>query len=352
MTYDMLSQNEIDALLRGVSGEEETSSKAESSREERPYDPANQHRVIRERLHALDIVNDHFARSFRVGLRSLLRRNPDITVQSMSYQSYSDFASTVPTPANLNLVSLKPLRGVALMAFPPALIYMVIDNLFGGDGLFLTKSEGKDFTFTEQRIIKLILDEAIACYQDAWESIFPIQIEYLRSEMQTHFANVTSSPNEIVVNTTFNLEMGTLSSEFNITMPYSMIEPIKQLLNGSIDEQSPEEERIWNTRLSGGLDGSMLELKADFVSVESTMAQLIKLKVGDVLTIDLPDTVVASVDDIPVMLCEFGHSPQGGQRSIRVLEMIDHRSLQGEDTNVLAMLRKAAVEPSDAPLLP
>ena len=118
---DLLSQDEIDALLKGVSGDDEAAPSDSKGGEGRirPYDPATQHRVIRERLHALEIINERFARHFRMSLFNLLRRSADITVDAVRYQSYSDFARNVPVPTNLNLIALKPLRGSALVVFPP-----------------------------------------------------------------------------------------------------------------------------------------------------------------------------------------------------------------------------------------
>ncbi len=179
----------------------------------RPFDPANQHRVIRERMQSLDIINERFARLFRVALFNLIRRSADITVSGVRYQSYSQFARNLPVPTNLNLISLKPLKGTALLVFPPSLVFMVVDNLFGGDGRFPTKSDGREFTATEQRIIQRLMSLALDGYGDAWKSVYPLEVEYMRSEMQVRFANITNSPNEIVVNSTFHLEVGNLASD-------------------------------------------------------------------------------------------------------------------------------------------
>ena len=217
---DLLSQEEIDALLNGPGGDDESPASKEPRL--RPYDPASQHRVIRERLHSLDIINERFARHFRVSLFNLIRRSADITVDSVRYQSFKDFARNLPVPTNLNLIAMKPLRGTGLVVFPPSLVFMVVDNLFGGDGRFVTKSEGREFTNTEQRIIQRLLKLAIDAYQDAWKSVYSLEINYLRSEIQAKFANITNSPNEIIVNTTFHLEVGNLASDFQVCMPYSM----------------------------------------------------------------------------------------------------------------------------------
>ncbi|SDK92056.1 flagellar motor switch protein FliM [Modicisalibacter muralis] len=321
---DLLSQDEIDALLKGVSGEEESSAgkDAVSDARVRPYDPATQHRVIRERLHALDIINERFARQFRMSLFNLLRRSADITVENVRYQSYSEFARHIPVPTNINLISMKPLRGTALVVFPPSLVFMVVDNLFGGDGRFLTKSEGREFTHTEQRIIQRLLKLSIGAYQDAWKSVFPLEIDYLRSEMQVRFANITSSPNEIVVTSTFHLEVGNLASNFQICMPYSMIEPIRDLLSGPLTDSHADEDRHWGQRMAGEIKHSQVELVADFVDIVTSIGRVMSLKAGDVLPIELPDIVSARVDGVPVMDCEFGS--QHDQRALRVRKLIDH----------------------------
>lgn len=335
---DLLSQEEIDALLKGVSGEDEADS-ADAHKGHgriRPYDPATQHRVIRERLHALDIINERFARHFRMSLFNLLRRSADITVDAVRYQSYSDFARNVPVPTNLNLIALKPLRGSALVVFPPSLVFMVVDNLFGGDGRFLTKSEGREFTHTEQRIIRRLLTLAIDAYQESWRSVYPLEVDFLRSEMQVKFANITSSPNEIVVNTTFHLEVGNLSSDFQICMPYSMIEPLRDQLSGPLTDSHPEEDRLWEQRMAGEIKQSHVELVADFVDIPTSIGRVMSLKKGDVLEIDLPEIVTARVDGVPVMLCEYGS--QQGQRALRVSELIEHTpsSKSAKDTFVKA----------------
>lgn len=146
MADSFLSQDEIDRLLNA---DAESSSELHNSRSDggiKPYDPHTQRRVIRERLHSLEIINERFARQFRMGLFNLLRRSPDITAGNIKIQPYHEFARNLPVPTNLNLLHLNPLRGTSLMAFSPGLVFMAVDNLFGGDGRFPTKADGREFT--------------------------------------------------------------------------------------------------------------------------------------------------------------------------------------------------------------
>ncbi|WP_108446304.1 flagellar motor switch protein FliM [Halomonas denitrificans] len=319
---DLLSQDEIDALLKGVSGDDEPETNSGGTSRVRPYDPASQHRIIRERLHALDIINERFARHFRMGLFNLIRRSADITVDSVRYQSYSEFSRNVPVPTNINMIAMKPLRGSALIVFPPSLVFMVVDNLFGGDGRFVTKSEGREFTNTEQRIIQRLLHLAIDAYSESWKSVYPLEIGFLRSEMQSKFANITNSPNEIVVNTSFNLEVGNLASSFQICMPYAMIEPLRDLLTNPLSDGSKDQDGTWTRRIAGEIRHSEIELVANFIDIPSRIDHVMALKAGDVLPMELPETVTASVDGVPVMECEYGS--QNEQHALRVLRIFDH----------------------------
>jgi flagellar motor switch protein FliM len=202
MGDSILSQAEIDALLNGDSDKSDDPKPGIAGESDiRPYDPNTQRRVVRERLQALEIINERFARQFRMGLFNLLRRSPDITVGAIRIQPYHEFARNLPVPTNLNLIHLKPLRGTGLVVFSPSLVFIAVDNLFGGDGRFPTKVEGREFTHTEQRVINRMLKLALEGYSDAWKAIHPLDVEYVRSEMQVKFTNITTSPNDIVVNT-------------------------------------------------------------------------------------------------------------------------------------------------------
>ncbi|TDB01932.1 flagellar motor switch protein FliM [Halomonas marinisediminis] len=322
---DLLSQEEIDALLRDVV-EQRVSSPVPPRRPRsriRPYDPATQHRVIRERLHALDIINERFARNFRMSLFNLIRRTADIgVVDSARYLSYGEFSSQVQVPTNINLISMQPLRGTGLIMFPPELVYMVVENMFGGDGRFLSRTDGREFTTTEQRIIQRLLKLAMEAYREAWQAVYPIEVGYLRSEVQVKFASITTSPTEVVVANTFHMEVGNLSSNFQIVMPYSMLEPLHDLLTNPMADSRGESDKSWSQRLARELHRPEVELVADFASLPLRLDEVLSLKVGDVLPLELPDTVMARVDGVPVMECDYGSLDE--QRALRVLRLLDH----------------------------
>ena len=212
MGKDFLSQDEVDALLRGVTGESDEVAQEDDGSGIRPYNLATQERIVRGRMPTLEIINERFARLLRVGLFNFLRRSAEVSVGSVRVAKYSEFIRNLVVPTNLNLVHMKPLRGTSLIVLDPGLVFLLVDNLFGGDGRFHTRVEGRDFTQTEQRIILRILDIVFEAYTKSWEPVFPVEFEYIRSEMNTQFANI-ATPNEVVVATTFTVELGPVSGD-------------------------------------------------------------------------------------------------------------------------------------------
>ncbi|QTF07980.1 flagellar motor switch protein FliM [Brenneria izadpanahii] len=321
MGDSILSQAEIDALLNGSSDDGDDTPVATVAGDVKPYDPNTQRRVVRERLQALEIINERFARQFRMGLFNLLRRSPDITVGPIKILPYHEFARNLPVPTNINLIHMKPLRGTALLVFSPSLVFIAVDNLFGGDGRFPTKVEGREFTHTEQRIVKRMLRLALEAYSDAWQAIYKLDIEYVRSEMQVKFTNITTSPNDIVVTTPFHVEIGSLTGEFSICIPFAMIEPLRELLVNPPLENSRQEDHNWREALAKQVQHSELELVASFVDIPLRISKLLQLQPGDILPIDKPERLIAHVDGVPVLTCQYGTS--GGQYALKVEHLIN-----------------------------
>ncbi len=228
MSKDFLSQEEVDALLQGVNGEPEESAPeaAAAATPVRPYNLATQERIVRGRMPALEIINERFARLLRTGLFNFVRRAAEIAPGPVRVIKFSEFIRNLAVPANLNLVHVKPLRGTGLFVFDANLIFLIVDNLFGGSGQLQARAESRDFTPTEQRIIQRMLAIVFEDLENAWSSVHPLKFEYVRSEMHARFANV-ATPNEVVVVTTFNIDFESAGGEIHICMPYSMLEPIR-----------------------------------------------------------------------------------------------------------------------------
>ena len=308
MAYDQqLSQDEVDALLQGVSGDAHVEqAPAQVSDGPRSYSLGTDERIVRNRMYTLEVINERFARYLRASLLTFMRRSADISVGAVQIQKYGDFMRQLPVPSNINLIHIKPLRGTALFVFDPKLVFLVVDNLFGSDGRYHVRIEGRDFTLTEQRIIKRLLNVMLECYAKAWEPIYPIEFDYVRSEMHAKLANIVTA-NEVVINTTLQIEFGPIGGALNICIPYSMIEPIRDLLTNPLQDEVEVDKR-WVKKLSQQVKSADIELRAQFLTIDSSIGQLLKLQVGDVLPVEIPETLIAKVNGVPVMECGYGTS--------------------------------------------
>lgn len=318
----ILSQDEINTLLNSDSKIVANPLSGKKKRGEvHAYDPYAQHHLANELYQTLEIIGERFARQFCVGLLSLLHRSPYIHSQEIRIQSYHDFARDLPTPSSLNLIRMEPLHGTALVVFSPELIFILLDNLFGGDGLHpIEVKDRKSFTAVEQRIIKLMLRLALEAYGSAWKSFKSLKVEYVRSETQARFTNITTSPNDPVVNTPFRIEIGNQVGEINICLPLSMIEPLRGmlLLSDTVDDQENQE---WRNNLLRQMQNSRLELVANFAEIPLRLSHIMKLKPGDVLPIDKPEHIVAHVGGIPVLTSQYG--TLHNQYALRVEHLIN-----------------------------
>jgi len=319
MSQDFLSQEEVDALLKGVTGEADEEHQEEEAGGVKNYDLGRQERIVRGRMPTMELINERFARYFRIGLFNYMHRSTEISVGPVRVQKYSDFIRNLVVPTNLNLIQMKPLRGTGLVVLDPNLVFLVVDNMFGSDGRFHTRVEGRDFTPTEQRIIQGLLNVVFAEYEKAWKPVYEVEFEYIRSEMNTQFANI-ATPSEIVVAFTFTIELSGNSAEMHFCLPYSMIEPIRDVLYSTMHSEQAGSDQRWTGMLRKQLGLAEVELVARLGESKITLGEIAKLKTGDVVPISITDLVTVTIDGIPLMDCQYGIN--NGQYALKVGQFV------------------------------
>lgn len=320
MAGDFLSQEEVDALLKGVTGEaDEPESKETESGGVRPYNVGTQERIVRGRMPTLELVNERFVRYLRIGLFNYMHRNAEISVGPIRVQKYGEFIRNLVVPTNLNLVLAHPLRGTALFVFDPNLVFLVVDNLFGGDGRFHTRVEGRDFTMTEQRIIQGLLNIVFTEYGKAWKPVYEMNFKYIRSEMNSQFANI-ATPSEIVVSTSFTIEFGGSTADMFICFPYSMLEPIREILYSTMSSEQLSSDKRWIGTLRQQLQSAEVEMLVNLGGSTISLNDVLNLKVGDVIPLHIPERLEVSIDHVPLMTCSYGQ--QNGKYAVKVEEFI------------------------------
>ena len=330
MSTDILSQDEIDALLTGVdSGDVETDAEEEDNGELKTYDFTSQDRIVRGRMPTLEMINERFARNFRISLFNFLRRSPTISVEGVQMSKFGEYIHSLFMPSNLNLIKVRPLRGTALFILNPKLVYSLVDNFFGGDGRFHTKIEGRDFTATEMQVINNVLELIFADYKKAWDPVMNLEFEHSGSEVNPHFANIVS-PSEVVVISTIHVELDNGGGDLHMTMPYSMIEPIRDLLDAGLQSDSSDYDERWVKSLREEIESAPVEITTDLTRFEMSLKDIRAMKPGDIIPIDPPGILTGTVEEIPVFRAKYGVSR--GNQALKIVEMIRHNELSTELT--------------------
>ena len=321
---DLLSQDEIDALLHGVDdGDIETDADLEPGTV-KAYDLTSQDRIVRGRMPTLEMINERFARHTRISMFNMLRRTADVSVGGIQIQKFGEYVHTLYVPTSLNMVKFRPLRGTALIILDAKLVFKLVDNFFGGDGRH-AKIEGREFTPTELRVVQMVLNQAFTDLTEAWKAVMPISFEYVHSEVNPSLANIVS-PSEVVVVSTFHVELDGGGGEFHITMPYSMIEPIREVLDAGLQSDSDEQDERWVKALREDVLAAKVELECDVVRREITLRDIVDLKAGDVIPIEFPDFHVLTANGVPMFRTQLGQ--HRGNLALKIKEFYDRSSAQ------------------------
>lgn len=324
MSESFLSQEEVDALLEGVTGDSQKETEAPAQKGEiRGYDISSQERIVRGRMPTVEIVNERFARNLRLGLFNFIRRTPEVSVGAIAVQRFGAFLRELAVPTNFNIVAVRPLRGNGLIVCEPSLIFGVIDTLYGGSGKYQTRIEGRDFSNTEQRVITRLVNVIIEEYKKAWKGVYPIELEYQRSEMQPQFANV-ATPSEMVISTSFQLEIGEIAGSIHFCIPYATLEPIRDVLYSSTQGDSVEVDRRWVNVLSKEIQAVEVTMVAELARTNTTVEQLLAMKKGDFIELEREPRIQASIDGVPLFECQYG--THNAKYAVRI-----DKSLRGDD---------------------
>lgn len=316
---DLLSQDEIDALLHGVDdGDVETADEEASEDEDgvRAYDLASHERIVRGRMPTLEMINERFARHTRISLFNLLRRTADVTVGGVQVMKYGDYIHTLYVPTSMNLVKVSPLRGTGLFIMDARLVFKLVDQFFGGDGRH-AKIEGREFTPTESRLVNKTLMQLFADLEEAWRPVLDIRFELVGSEVNPAMANIVN-PTEVVVVSTFQVDLEGGTGELHVTLPYSMLEPIREVLVSGYQNTEDHQDERWRTAMNRDVMLAPLDLSLVVAERDMTLRDVMELEAGDIIPVDMAEKLVLYAHGVPVYNCQLGASR--GNLAIKILD--------------------------------
>jgi flagellar motor switch protein FliM len=332
---DLLSQDEIDALLHGVDDvEDEVVGSDENIGSMKNFDFSSQDRIVRGRMPTLELINERFARHMRISLFNMLRKTAEVSINGVSMVKFGEYQNTLYVPTSLNMVRFRPLKGTALVTMEARLVFILVENFFGGDGRFHAKIEGREFTPTERRIIQLLLKVVFEDYKEAWSPVMGVEFEYLDSEVNPTMANIVS-PTEVIVVSSFHIEVDGGGGDFHVVFPYSMVEPIRELLDAGVQSDKMDTDVRWSKALRDEIMDIPVEMKVNLLESKISLRDLMDLEAGDIIPVEMPEAATVFVEELPTYRGKVGKS--NDKLAVQITEKIKRPDMVKTD---LAFLGK------------
>lgn len=316
---DLLSQDEIDALLHGVDDVEEEEAAPAEAGQVAEFDFSSQDRIVRGRMPTLELVNERFARHMRISLFNMMRRTAEVSINGVQMMKFGEYVHTLFLPTSLNMVRFRPLKGTALVTMEARLVFILVENFFGGDGRYHAKIEGREFTPTERRIIQMLLKLVFEDYREAWAPVMDVEFEYLDSEVNPAMANIVS-PSEVIVISSFHIELDGGGGDFHISMPYSMVEPIRELLDAGVQSDNEDTDQRWSSALKEEIMDVPVGISARLLEAELSLRALLNMRAGDVIPVEMPDNALVFVEDLPSFRAKIGR--RGENLALKISEQL------------------------------
>lgn len=334
----VLSQDEIDALLSAVSVGSEVDEQAVSDEERaavqaalarskkdagdrqvRPYDITSQDRIFRGKMPMMEVIHEKFCRDYRSSLSIELRRVVDIEVGDIRLVKFGEFLNGLSMPTSINIFRMDPLRGMAAMIVESSFAFVLVNIFLGGVGKSQFHIEGRDFTGIELSLIRKVIDSGLNEFERAWEAVEPVKIRYERTEINPQFVSI-AHPTEIVLVIESSVDVEGNTGLIQIVIPYAMIEPLRAKLSSAfLGEGAAYDDTVWRQTMTKAVLDSEVEIVARLGRVKMTIDQVVNLKVGQVLQLDKfadepADLVVENIE-------KYRGTPgiERGYRAVRIL---------------------------------
>ena len=318
---DLLSQDEIDALLHGVDDVDDVDEPMDAGDESAvSFDFSSQDRIVRGRMPTLELINERFARHMRISLFNMLRKTAEVSINGVQMMKFGEYQNTLYVPTSLNMVRFRPLKGTALITMEARLVFILVENFVGGDGRFHAKIEGREFTPTERRIIQLLLKIVFEDYKEAWSPVMGVEFEYLDSEVNPSMANIVS-PTEVIVVSSFHIEVDGGGGDFHVVMPYSMVEPIRELLDAGVQSDKMETDVRWSSALREEIMDCPVNFRVNLLEKDISLRDLMELQPGDVIPIEMPEHATMFIEDLPTYRVKMGRSED--KMAVQISEEIE-----------------------------
>ena len=284
----ILSQDEVDALLKGISGGEIEEPEEPIDTEAlgyQAYDFTRQERIVQVKMPAMEAISDAFMRAVRTSLSTTLRRIIDLTSAPIELERFGAFVRTLPVPSSLQIFRMAPFRGHALIVLEPKLVFTLVENFLGGTGTRNIRIEGRDFTAIEQRLIRRVVNLLLNDLEKAWYSLQPLKVQYIRSEINPQFAKICQ-PEDVVIISRYDVDMDRAVGSITVCIPMSNLESVKGKLLTTFQREQSDEDISIKRVLSENIKNIPVEFVVELGHATISAGDVMELVVGDIIQLE------------------------------------------------------------------
>lgn len=315
---EILNKEELDDLL----GEQIDAGADDSDKAlPRDYDFHIQPGLLQHRFSKLEQIYEKFLRKFKISLQKTIKRNIEFSTKSMSLTACREFIPSMAVPTNINIVSMPPLKGQGLICLDAKLVFSIVECYFGGDGKVPSNVEGRSFTSTEMRVVHKLLYQFFDDFQSAWEDVYKIKCEYLRSEADSAMLTWLQ-PHEFMLIKKIRVEMEGGGGEIQCVLPISLLDPIKEILEGGDKSEKITNDQSWTKALQNEILEANVEIDCILSKQSIKLKDVVKFKPGDIVPIEIPDMSVIKINNIPVYKVKFG--THEGNYAAKIVKKFNH----------------------------
>jgi len=276
------------------------------------------HRILSRRMPTLELIHERFARTMRLQLFNMIRCRCEVDLHPPRIKPYGEFLGSFPERTNINIVNIKSLRGVACWIVDPAVIYLTIDNMFGGEGHLEPKIVPKEYTATELRIVRRFVDMVLAEYEKAWRQVYELKFDFVRSEGNFQFAKITGN-DEMVLHCKFTIDINGRAGDVDFCVPFWVFEPLKATLFAQSVGFQMETDTKWTGALESEMQTAEVEMAAILAEKKMVLGDILSLNVGEIIPIEVQDPITAYVNRVPMIRGKYG--VKNGRYALRVEEI-------------------------------
>ena len=298
----VLSQEEVDSLLEGITGGKVETETSVPKREEgiQVYDFREQDSPSQMKIPTLGPINERFIGLIKKSLSSATGWSVNVNLTSIDPVKFNDLCLSLPLPTSLNIFRMEPLRGLALLVLEAPLVFSFLETFFGGTGGSRVRLEGRDFTSIEIMVIEKVVKLLLGDLQQAWSEIHPVEMVFARTEMDPQFAEIVA-PGDMVIAMKFAIDLENTSGAMTLCIPYSTIEPIRDKLTYRFQMSKTEIDKTWQNYFKEKIRQLTLNLSCTLGTTTITGKELLELKIDDVIQLDQKITapIIVSAEGLP-----------------------------------------------------